>query len=160
MTKTDTILVQTDFTVNSLNVVIKALESRTGVGKVNLVLGYGIYSSDSITELLFHKEENLLNKLKGQNFEEALHVIRNKYGKRIKSIQFKAFKGVTQNAFANFIDSMDIEEAVIDQNIAYRMPNRNSFDLTPFIVKSDLKVTEITSDHIINMYDQVHFVWN
>lgn len=154
-----TILVQTDFTVNSLNLIIKALESAPDSEQVTLVLGYGINLTDSITELLFFSEAKLLSALRSEHFDEALDVIRNRYSKNIRSIEFKLFSGYTNSAFKNYVSGIGITEAFVDRGLEMTLPRNRSFDINPYILKSSLPTTEVLSDKVINVYDKVHFAW-
>lgn len=136
MSAYNTILVQTDFTVNSLNLVIKVLESKPRSSKINLILGYGISLSDSITDLLFFSEGNLLNTLKTSQFEEVLNIIINKYGTMIHSVQYRLFKGYNRSAFINFTEAYNINEAFVDKNLELKLPQKRSFNINYFILKS------------------------
>ncbi|MBP7642450.1 MAG: hypothetical protein KA767_03880, partial [Saprospiraceae bacterium] len=64
------ILIPTDFNVESLNTMKRALE-RVDDGDVEVILFYSEYLSDSITEMLFYNPEKRLNELITPVFEEA-----------------------------------------------------------------------------------------
>ena len=159
METTRSILVQTDFTVNSLNLAIKALDSASDSEQVCLILGYGITLTDSIMDLLFFSETKLIQTMRSEHFDEALDVIRNRYSKTIFSIQFRRFSGFTKSAFDNYVSGIGATEAIVDQGLEVNLPRNGSFNINPFILNSSLPVTEVLSEKVINVYDKVHFVW-
>src|ERR1700749_315164 len=101
--KVQTILLPTDFSIRSLQVVRHVLE-RDRNGKYNCVCAAGLNLSGYITDLLFFSRKEVIKKLQGKLFTEALQTIRNKYASQTNSIRCEIFTGFTQSAFSLFLD--------------------------------------------------------
>ena len=73
-----TVLIPTDFSIESLNTVKGALKQCEGEN-TNLILVYGVYLSDSITDLLFFSKPKYLSTLQSEKFTQACEILKNKY---------------------------------------------------------------------------------
>lgn len=138
-----TILIPTDFTVQSLNVVKSALNKSNPEYRLDIVFVHGIYLSSSITDLLFFSKKEVLAELSNPDFEEACAVIRNKFHLQINSIRKELFVGFNQAAFNNLLEANRIEEAYISANHQMNFGNKKSFDITPFIMKSNIMINQV-----------------
>lgn len=139
-----TILIPTDFSVGSLNVLKSFLsENNDGSTRYNVILLYGYYLSSSITDLLFMSKTQIIQSLVTDEFEEACDIIKNKFGGLIASVRIDLFTGFTQAAFENYIEANRIEEICISTQSGAKKNSRNSLDLTRFIKKSTVTITEI-----------------
>jgi hypothetical protein len=136
-----TILIPTDFTIESLNTVKEALKQRAGEN-INLILVYGAYLSDSITDLLFISKPKQLATLQNKKFTEACEILRNKYDSQINSLRVELFSGHNQRAFEHFLTGNAVDELYVPRS--YRSKKgEHGFDLLPFFQKSTLPLTEI-----------------
>ncbi len=131
-----TILVPTDFTVDSLSILKNVLNSEKDE-KVNIILGYGKRLSWSIPDLLFYSLKNLIKELEDTEFTEAKEIILNKYSSKINSIRIEIFHGFNQNSFNNYIKGHEINHSVIPEfDDVMNLKHKQGFDIVPFIKKS------------------------
>lgn len=136
-----TILIPTDFTIESLNTVKGALRKREGED-VNIILVYGAYLSDSITDLLFFSKPAYLANLQSEKFTEACEILKNKYDSQIGSLTVDLFSGYNQRAFENFLSGNKVDEMFVPRSYHFKQGKRG-FDLLPYFRKSSLPMTEI-----------------
>ncbi|CAN5471338.1 hypothetical protein BH23BAC1_BH23BAC1_20560 [soil metagenome] len=140
---TKTILIPTDFTIESLNIVKSALSKNDGEHLYNIIFLHGRYLSTSITERLFFSKKELLESLSNPEFEDAFNIIRNKYYSQINSILQDIFSGFNQAAFNNYLEGNGIDEAYIPADHKLNIQSKKSFDIIPLLLNSDLIVHEI-----------------
>lgn len=137
----ENIIVPIDFTVESLFTVKKFLQHNPET-ECNLLLVHGYRMPLSITELLFFSKAAQLRKLAGNEFEEAVTILKNKYAQKRVTICIDLFLGYNQASFQNFIAGYTITQAAIPKSYRLKTAGGNGFDIMKFIKKSDLKVTE------------------
>lgn len=141
--KAKRILIPSDFSVGSLNILKNVLRTNTQGQVFDVVLLRGMYRSDDLSDLLFTPKYKLIQSVSSPDFEEAIMVIKNKYESSIRSIQADIFTGYNQVAFNNYAEGMKIDEAyVADANISVQK-HKNTFDVSGFIRKSELKIKYI-----------------
>jgi len=145
-----TVLIPTDYTIESLNVLKALLEREAGSHTYDIILLQGIHLSDSISELLFFSRNKVTESLTNQEFESACDVIRNKYASQIHSIRKDIYTGFTQAAFNNYAEANNISEAYIPSSYTL-LQNKKSFDLLPYIRKSKLEITEVSWNADVKM---------
>ncbi|TDB60022.1 hypothetical protein [Arundinibacter roseus] len=138
-----TILIPTDFTIESLNTV-KGAFKRDSQEKVNLILLYAIGMSDSITDLLFFSKEKFIASQQSGKFAEAFQILQNTYDSQINSFRVELFSGYTQNAFANFLEANQVDEVFIPKDYTLKLQHKRSFNPLPFLKKCKLPKTEIS----------------
>jgi len=137
-----TILFPTDFSVGSLNVVRSVL-TRTGESDTRrIILLHGYSPDDSITDLLFASRSAWLRSLSNPAFEEACAVLRNKFESRITSMGVELFTGKAQAAFDSFLEARHVNEIHLPSDHSLVLPSRRSFDLLPFISRTNLVATQ------------------
>lgn len=134
-----TLLVPTDFSVNSLNALRLALEQLQDDQPVNIVLMYAEWLDDSITELLFYSPKKRIESLKSAVYEEALTILQNRFDNRIASIRIELFHGYNTRAFYNFAEANQIDQVFVLQDYTFR-PAKRGFDPMPLIKKSNLPI--------------------
>lgn len=138
-----TILVPTDFSIESLHV-IKSLLSKSNEEEVfDIILLHGIRLDDSITELLFFSRTSLIQSMSDRHFDEACMVIKNKFASQINSMRKDVFTGITQAAFNNYLEANKVDKAYISTNYALQTTNKKSFDILPYIKKSGLSIDQV-----------------
>ncbi|SFC81244.1 hypothetical protein SAMN05421747_1305 [Parapedobacter composti] len=137
------VLIPTDFTIESLNVVKFLLQNRPNDCRYNIILLHGAQAPDTITELLFFSKSKMLASLSNRSFEEACGVIKNKYASGIASMRTDLFSGYTQAAFNNYLLANRIEEIYIPNSYHLHAKNPKSIDLLPFITKCKQPVNKI-----------------
>jgi hypothetical protein len=146
-----TILLPTDFSIESLTVLKTVLSESATEEKFDIILLHGVHLTDSITDLLFYSKKKIINQFVSEEFNEACSVIQNKYASKINSIRKDIFTGFTQSAFNNYAEATRIDEAYLPEQHQWHFEKRKSFDLVPFIKKSKLSVQQIgwNSNHNI-----------
>lgn len=137
------VLIPTDFSIESLNVVKSLLSNETDGCRYNIVLLHGIRLTDSITELLFFSRSQLLESLSSSSFKEACYVIRNKYASRINAMRTDVFTGTTQAAFNDYLLANNIDEVYIPGRYKLELKDKKSFDILPYIKNCNRVVNEI-----------------
>jgi len=138
-----TILIPTDFTIESLNTVKGAFKKQDDGEPVNLILVYSAFLSDSITDRLFFSKEKYLLALQSEKFREACQVLLNTYASRVNSFRIELFSGFTKQAFANFLEANDVNEVVIPGTYTLKMTTLRSFDPISYFKKCSLPITII-----------------
>jgi hypothetical protein len=139
-----TILIPTDFTVNSLNVLKSILVNNQGKQTFDILLVHGISLSDSIRDLLFYSKAKQVESLTNPEFEEACEVIKNKFDSQISSLRIDLFTGYNLSAFENYLEGNKVEQIFTSDSKSV-LSNKNSFDLSRFIDKCSVQVTKIDS---------------
>lgn len=137
-----TILIPTDFTVNSLNILKTILIQNEAKQTYNVILLHGMSLSDSIRDLLFFSKSKQIESLTNSEFEEAYEVIRNKFENQISSLRIDLFTGYNLSAFNNYLEGNKVEQIFISDKKPVLI-NKNSFDLSRFIEKCKVEVTKV-----------------
>jgi hypothetical protein len=106
------------------------------------VLTFCLYQTDSITELLFYDKDEFITSLGSRTFKTALQSHRNKYPDVNVKFNWEVFHGLNQEAFNTFIIGNQINEAVIPEHYFPLTYSARHFDPTPYLRKSELKVTQ------------------
>lgn len=133
---TKTILIATDYSLESLHILKEVLKEKNASEDQNqytifLVSGYEM--GDSIRDLLFNTKSTIFNKIKPQEFNDAYEIIKNKYPHLIEKIICDVFTGSFQRTFDNYIKAEHIEEAYYSSSI--KSKGKGKFDLIPYIKK-------------------------
>ena len=155
-----TILIPTDFQVESLNTLKLALKHQNNQ-KVRVVLMYSEYLTDSITELLFYSPKEIIKSSIKPEFEEALAIIKNRFPKTLVEISMQMFHGFTTNAFLHFAHANNIDEVYIPKNYTL-IKSTKSFDPLPLLRKSKLPIYEMNwnNNTKVSRGDQLEAIFN
>ncbi|KFF09314.1 hypothetical protein IX38_02060 [Chryseobacterium luteum] len=142
---TKTILIATDYSLESLNIlkkVLKEKEASEDQDQYNILLVSGYDPGDSIRDLLFNTKSIIFNKIRPQEFCDAYGIIRNKYPHLVNKIICDIFTGSFQRAFNNYVKAENIQEAYYSPSI--KSKGKGKFDIAPYIKKCrELQVHEI-----------------
>lgn len=144
-----TILIATDFSLESLNILKKVLKEKNATEEdtqydILLVSGYDM--GDSIRDLLFNTKSTVFNKIRSKEFCDAYSIIKNKYPHLVSKIVCDIFTGNFQRAFNNYVKAENIEEAYYTSSLKDKN-TKGKFDLAPYIKKAkDIQSKEITLD--------------
>lgn len=143
---TKTILIATDYSLESLNILKKVMREKDAAedqNQYNILLVSGYDTGDSIRDLLFNTKSTIFNKLRPQEFCDAYGIVRNKYSHLINKIVCDIFTGSFQRTFNNYVKAENIEEAYYSP--AIQSKGKGKFDLIPYIKKcKDLQSKEIS----------------
>lgn len=127
-----TILIPTDFSIESLSLLKVALEEHPDE-QLDILLVYGYLLPQSISELLFYSPARILDKLETEDFKEAGSILRNKAGSRIRSMKKVLFTGHTKSAFNSFLRFHNVDEVVIPVKQLALKGHKQARDLAPFL---------------------------
>ncbi|MBF6646790.1 hypothetical protein [Chryseobacterium indologenes] len=142
---TKTILIATDYSLESLNILKKVLKekgAKEDQNQYNILLTSGYDSGDSIRDLLFNTKTSVFNKIRPAEFCDAYGIIKNKYPHLVNKIICDIFTGSFQRTFNQYVKAENIEEAYYSSSI--KSKGKGKFDLVPYIKKcKDLPSTEV-----------------
>lgn len=141
MPETETILIPTDFSAVTLDVIEEVLK-REG-GRFNFILVHGVNLPFSIVDLLFISVPTLLGTLSNDFFDKACARIRKRHATRIGVICKDVFTGTSQRAFNNYLEAKGIRRVCIPEGIEWSFHHKDSFDLIPFLVASAVPVEKV-----------------
>ncbi|MFC3160065.1 hypothetical protein SAMN05443633_1249 [Chryseobacterium arachidis] len=143
---TKTILIATDYSLESLNILKKVMKEKDASedqNQYNILLVSGYDTGDSIRDLLFNTKSTIFSKLRPREFCDAFGIIKNKYPQLINKIVCDIFTGSFQRTFNNYVKAENIEEAYYSPSI--RSKGKGKFDLIPYIKKcKELESHEIS----------------
>ncbi|WP_347219047.1 hypothetical protein [Chryseobacterium sp.] len=131
-----TILIATDYSLESLNILKKVLREKDASedqNQYNILLVSGYDSGDSIRDLLFNTKTTIFNKIRPVEFCEGYEIIRNKYPHLVNKIICDIFTGSFQRTFNQYVAAHNIEEAYYSPSI--KSKGKGKFDLVPYIKK-------------------------
>ncbi|PZU90102.1 MAG: hypothetical protein DI529_03560 [Chryseobacterium sp.] len=134
---TGTILIATDFSLESLDILKKVLKKKNDSGdesKYNILLVSGYEMNDSIRDLLFSTKNTIFNKIRSEEFCDAYNIIKNKYPHLVNKIICDIFSGSFQRTFNNFIDAKKVDEAYYAAAKSKNL-HKNQFEITSFLKK-------------------------
>lgn len=141
-----TILIATDYSLESLNILKKVLKEKDASedqNQYNILLTSGYDTGDSIRDLLFNTKTSIFNKIRPEEFSDAYGIIKNKYPHLINKIICDVFTGSFQRTFNQYVKTENIEEAYYSSSI--KSKGKGKFDLIPYIKKcKELSSKEIT----------------
>jgi len=137
-----TILIPTDFSIESLNL-FKAAAQSAITERVNIVFFHAVYSPNSMVDLLFRSQQKRNELLITENFRNGCTIILNKFASSISSNRIEFFSGNTQTAFQNFLEGNRITEIFIPKNYTLRKTSALSFNPIPFINECNLPKHEV-----------------
>lgn len=112
--ETKKVLIPTDFSVKSLELVRKTIEDSEK-GSLEIVLLHGVYLSNSITDLLFFSKTRMIKELQTDEFTEAINVLRNKYPIKLDSLHVDLITSKNKAYFMNYVEAAHIDEIVVPQ---------------------------------------------
>lgn len=142
---TKTILIATDYSLESLNILKKVLKEKEAAedqNQYNIFLTSGYDAGDSIRDLLFSTKTSIFNKIRPAEFCDAFGIISNKYPHLVNKIICDVFTGSFQRTFNQYVKAENIEEAYYSPSI--KSKGKGKFDLIPYIKKcKELKSYEI-----------------
>ena len=146
-----TVLIPTDFSIASLNIVKNYLSMQSSNARINVILLHGLHQSDSITSLLFYSKRRLLEDLCSKEFREGCTVLKNKYASQVRTMKTDIFSGLTQSAFDQYAEANAITEICVPISYKPNFKNKNSFNLLPYFKVSGLPIEMVGTETDIPM---------
>ncbi|WP_177765309.1 hypothetical protein [Flavobacterium sp. I3-2] len=154
--KTKNILIPTDFSLESLNIVKTLLSeavSKQLEETYHIVFITGYDKGDSIRDLLFQSDASIIQKLKTNEFNEALGILKNKYAKYFISSKFILYNGYFQSRFNQVISCNKIDEIYFSATKP-KSTLKNIFCLNKNIKKCELPKYEIQIETPIKSFEK------
>ncbi|WP_312084184.1 hypothetical protein [Epilithonimonas hominis] len=141
-----TILIATDFSLESLDILKKVLKNKNDQNdenRYNILFVAGYDMGDSIRDLLFTSKSTIFRKIRPQEFCDAYSIINNKYPNLINKITCDIFTGSFQRTFNNYVEATEIHEAYYSSSKSNNL-SKGQFDITPYVKKcKHLEAVEI-----------------
>ena len=135
---TKTILIATDFSLESLDILKKVLKKKNEANdenQYNILFVTGYHLGDSIRDLLFTTKNTIFNKIRPNEFCEAYSIIKNKYPHLVKKITCDVYTGNFQRAFNNYIEAANVDEAYYASNKSKNL-KKGQFEITSQLIKN------------------------
>lgn len=135
---TKTILIATDFSLESLDILKKVLKKKhdqNDENKYNILFVAGYDMGDSIRDLLFTTKSTVFGKIRSKEFCDAYSIINNKYPNLINKITCDIFTGSFQRAFNNYIDAANVDEAYYSTSKSRNL-SKGQFEITSYLKKN------------------------
>lgn len=132
-----TILIATDYSLESLNILKKVLKEKSITEqntKYRILLVSGYDTGDSIRDLLFNTKTTAFSKIRTKEFCDAYSIIANKYSHLVDKIVCDIFTGSLQRSFNNYVKAENIAEIYYSPSLKNKN-TKGKFDLSPFIKK-------------------------
>ncbi len=145
------IMIPTDFTVNSLNVLRFGADAFED--ELQITLLHFMEMPDSITDLLFLSRDTSNFDLISTEFREGVSLILNRYGSQIKRIRNDFFVGDGRRQFRNYLEHQKVDTIVFPENYEFKMPSKRSYNPEKLIwnTKWDVKYIHIPDTAITSL---------
>ena len=135
-----TILIATDFSLESLNIMKKVLKQKEALQddiqyKILLVSGYD--AGESIRDLLFTNKAKVFSKIRPTEFVDAYSIIKNKYPHLVHKIVCDVFTGNFQRTFDNYLKTAEIHEAYFSDSLK-ESNRKGKFDISTLLKKTKI----------------------
>lgn len=122
------ILIPTDFSIQSLNVVHAVISGRNNDEQVKIVLFHLLDTTNDITDIMFRSQRNKHYELINENFAEACEILQNRYSSKISSIHIKFGFGTTAAYVRNFLEGEKIDVIALSHDLQLSGPSKKSVD--------------------------------
>lgn len=142
-----TVLLPTDFTINSLNAAKKVIDNGS-IEKIDFVFIHGIHLTDSISDLLFFSKDTVIEKLSNEDFKKSCILFQELYAKKINSLKIELFTGFTQTAFNNLLSALKIDEIYLPEHFPLTLTNAMSADLTKYLKRANIEKTRYIDSQV------------
>lgn len=122
------VLVPTDFTVDSLRIVLDYMEENVGQ-QVELVLACGYDLGDSITSLLGFTKEDHLIKLENEDFIKGCEMIKSRFTNDIVEMYSDLIISKNLRYLRNYVKGSRITHVVLPDSFEFACSARGVFDV-------------------------------
>jgi len=143
--KTLNIIIPSDFTLSSLNI-IPVLAERYPKQKLNVSLVHFLQLSDSISDLLLLSRRSREYELISDEFYTGCTMLKNDYADQIENIIPDFFYGNTVAVFKNYLEEKETELIAMPENHNYARLTSNSFDPTILMQRSGYKIVILKAE--------------
>lgn len=136
------VLIPTDFTVESLQLVEYAILNFPDT-KLDIRLVSGYRMPNTRWALIHFNESELVRKQFTKSFKNAKRRILREHNNNIERLTFELFTGVNSFAFENLLEQIDTDDAIVPKGTALNGSSNNWFDTTNLIKKNVKNVIEV-----------------
>ncbi|PWK74256.1 hypothetical protein LX99_04058 [Mucilaginibacter oryzae] len=140
--KTLNILIPSDFTLPSLNI-IPALVERYPKQKLNIALVHFLQLSDSITDLLLLSRRSREFRLISDEFYAACTALKKDYPEQIINLTPDFFYGNTVAVFKHYLEEKEVGLIAMPEGHAYANLTPNSFNPAVLMQRSGCKTLTV-----------------
>ncbi len=135
------VLIPTDFTVNSLQLIEYAILNYPDT-KLNIILTAGYKLPDNKWSIIHFNKNEQVYKQVNNDFLNCKRSLLFEHKNNIQNISFELFIGVNSIAFLNFIEQLDVHHTIIPKdNLKYT--ENKWFDITKLLKKNVKEVIEV-----------------
>ncbi len=139
------ILIPTDFTVESLQLVEYATLNHPE-SMLNITLVAGFHLPQSFWGIAHYSEREQVNNQLSEEFNAFRRRLVIEHKSTINNITIKLFTGVTAYAFKNFLEQLEVKDAVVPKDGFLYNSSRSWFDTTVFLRKTVSHVVEVAME--------------
>ncbi|BAV04150.1 hypothetical protein SAMN05421788_104116 [Filimonas lacunae] len=136
------IVIPTDFTVHSLDIIVATVE-KYKAEQLNILLMHGLTMPDSLSDLLLFGRNNDRYKLITKEFENACMIIKNRYASVITNISIRFMHGNTRHAFRNFLHANTIDLIVYPADYVLQKACNNSIDISGLLTYAKCDIDRV-----------------
>lgn len=138
----DTILIPTDFSISSLNLVKRAITDHYPES-VRLLLVFDCHLPDSATELYFLSRKSVIAAHSNDDFRETLNMLQNRYSNQIEELTIEPFFGYNAAAFQGLVRAHSVQETYVPEPTL--LPeHKNLVPLVRYIHKLQIPSNEVS----------------
>lgn len=144
----DSILIPTDFSVSSLNLVKQVLLEHPE-DELNILLTFECQLTDSITDLLFLSKQSIIDSHSNEDFQDGLHILKNRFGSKIRTFRIEPFFGFNSRAFRAFVQANNVVHAYLPSDeVLEAHPDMHS--LCTYAAKTNIPLTVYSWEDRVN----------
>lgn len=137
------ILIPNDFSVNPILILKKVFEENQDES-FQIVLLHGIFTPDSIMDLLFYNKKKIIHELETEDFRKASDLFRSKYDSRIITMKTDLLTSMRSHVFNTYLEVNKIDEIYIPEGLEMNFNQKESFDLIKLIKRSKAEVNVVS----------------
>jgi hypothetical protein len=136
------ILIPTDFSLRSLNIVRYAVDYFQHE-KLRVTMLHFLEMPDSISDLLLMPRDTSFFKLETPEFREGKSILLNRFANQIAEVRTDFFVGDSKRQFKNYLEHQKIEKIVQPQNYEINLISKRSYDPAKLIWRTGWPVQYI-----------------
>ena len=130
------VLIPTDFTVHSLDLVVAVVEKYKDE-ELNITLLHALAMPDSIMDLILLSRNNDRYKLISKEFRNACTILKNRYASSIRDINVRFMHGGTRGVFRNFVEATKADIFVFPIDYTFKKAGSNSIEISKLYKYAD-----------------------
>jgi hypothetical protein len=136
-----TVVIPGDFSRETIQVA--QVFTRNAQEDFSIVFTHLFHVADDIQDLLFSTYRKKEYDFVSEDFWRECHILKDLYGKRLKSIKVEFFYGNKLAAFKNFLDAQNADFIAYSETFGLPKLCKSSLDALPVIKKSGITLIDI-----------------